>query len=207
MPLEFAPSAPVAEVNNGAPSQAVFHDSADFFRTLQGILPKADAEHPDNIDKNDLIVYSQTGDDIKGRAAATTAVQHWEGLRSLPVVFSDIYPTSQAHGLSQKELSIDLALATNNLKSTMDDYNLTLGARTALVGLGTMAVGVGMIFAFRRVPMGVPTGFNAAVTGAVLTGKFITEMIGKPKEAEIASIQARKELAVWSKEFQFQRLK
>jgi hypothetical protein len=192
-----SPSHGSSESTGGVLSSQVFSNPQEFLQVLKADFPKiASSEngHMPVLTKNDLIIYAQSGDDPRGRAAAHIALDHFDDLYKMS--------TDWAHGekipaISANDLDFDISLSQGKTTKEKVEDALTFGFAT-LVGFGSAAgLGYASVESMAESPLeGIALG-TCALMGAAVGVQFTAALFQEPAHLNDLAKRDRAELASW----------
>jgi hypothetical protein len=101
---------PSAEVHTSPNlSQTAFADPKEFMQVLKSDFDRIANSGSAGITQNDLVLYSQHGDDTRGRAAAAIAAKHFDELQEISFTEGD------PNNLNKYQLESDTDYINNNI--------------------------------------------------------------------------------------------
>jgi hypothetical protein len=177
-------------------SQQAFANPVDFLTTLQSIMPKVNPQHPDDVSRNDLIVYASQGGDSRGRAAAAIAAAHYDQLRQLPNVSRIDSNDPQINGLSAREIGLDIDLAKGDVQGELTKRELINGGLTASLALATAGLGAVTAASLEIPPLAALSGFCTVAVAAVV-GINAVDLYNLPHDLQAKATQDQHVLAGW----------
>ncbi len=126
------PAKPSSEAHTSSYlSQTAFANPNEFLQVLKSDFDRIAKSGSAGITQTDLVLYSQHGDDARGRAAAAIAAKHFDELQQIS------FMKGKPHNLSKDQLDSDIDYINNNIGAVVSQRH-SEGAKVMVEG----AVGV-----------------------------------------------------------------